>query len=110
PGRRSRATRMGGPDADGLAFGFEAERTALAAGLDDGRRRKAREPATAIELEDQGAHRENDRGEHEAVVLPPRRRPDRTEELRDLRLREEDVRDRERTLERQAGPNEVAAL
>ena len=44
------------------------------------------------------------------MVFPPRRRPDRTEELGDLRLREEDVRDRERTLERQAGPNEVAAL
>src|SRR5205823_14805402 len=33
-----------------------------------------------------------------------------SKELRDLRLREQDVRDRERTLERQASPNEVASL
>src|SRR5439155_25699002 len=48
--------------------------------------------------------------EHEPVVFPPRRRPDRAEELRDLRLRKQDVRDGERALKRQAGANEVATL
>ncbi len=37
-------------------------------------------------------------------------RPDRSEELRDLRLCEEDVRDSERALQRQPRSNEVAAL
>src|SRR5205807_1249241 len=78
--------------------------------LDHRRREEALEAAPAVELDEERAEREDRRDEHEAVVLPPRRRPGRPEELRYLRLREEDVRDRERALQRQLRAQEIAAL
>ena len=109
-GKRGRPTEIGEEDRHGLPLSFEPQGITLDDTLDDGRRKKALEAATAIELEDKCAHRQNDRHEHEPVVFPPRRRPDRSEELRDLRLRKQRVRDGERTLKWQAGANEVATL
>src|SRR5205814_1991949 len=105
-----RAAEIGKEDRDGLALAFEAERVALDHALDDGRGKEALQSAAPVELEDERAHRKDDRGEHEAVVLPPRRRPYRSQKLRDLRLREEHVRDGERALKRQPRSNEIAAL
>src|SRR5439155_7409643 len=76
----------------------------------DRRREEALEATPAVELDEERAEREDRRDEHEAVVLPPRRRPGRPEELRYLRLREEEVRDHERALQRHLRAQEIAAL
>jgi len=60
---------------------FEPQRVAADDALDDRWRQEPLETPPAVELEEQRAEREHRRGEHESVVLPPRERPHRTEEL-----------------------------
>src|SRR5439155_24351690 len=78
--------------------------------LHDHRREKALEAATPVELEEERAQRERDRNQHEPVVFPPGGGPDRPEELRDLRLREEEVGETERALQPKAGADEIPEL
>src|SRR5439155_163534 len=109
-GERGRAAQIREEDRHGLPLALEPERIAGDDALDHRGREEALEAAPAVELDEERAGREDRRDEHEAVVLPPRRRPGRPEELRYLRLREEDVRDRERALQRQLRAQEIAAL
>ena len=64
-----------------LPLALETQRIALNDALHDRRRQESLETAPSIEFQDERADRENDRPEHQAVVFPPRRRPDRPEEL-----------------------------
>jgi hypothetical protein len=84
---RGRIAEVREQDGHGLALAFESERIALDHALDDRRGEKPLESAAPVQLENECAHGEDDRTEHEPVVFPPGRRPDRSEELRDLSLR-----------------------
>ena len=107
---RGRAAEIGEEDRHRLPLALEAQRIAADDALDDRRRQEPLEAAPAIELEEQRAERDDGRGEHQPVVLPPRERPHRAEELRELRLREQDVRRRESALHREPRADVVATL
>src|SRR5207245_8854811 len=109
-GERGRAAQVREEDRHGLPLALEPERIAGDDALDDRRREEALEATPAVELDEERAEREDRRDEHEAVVLPPCRRPGGPKELRDLSLREEEVRDSERALQRQLRAQYIAAL
>ena len=109
-GESGRAAQVGEEDRHRLTLAGKAQRIALDDALDDRRREETLEAATPVELDEQRTDRDDRRDRHEDVVLPPRGRPCRPEELRDLRLREEHVRRRERALHREARAQIVAAL